>query len=135
LLESGVDVNAKDRLGWNVLMYACENGQEEAVETLLKAGTEVNARSLKGWTALIPAARHGYTHIVRMLVNAETDRGRTALKTAFFWNNLDTARALLDAGANHMATDHDGESILECALRNAGSETFQLVREHCTKAA
>ena len=46
LLKSrSVDVNARDRLGWTALMYASENGQEEAVEILLEAGADVNARS------------------------------------------------------------------------------------------
>jgi ankyrin repeat protein len=141
LLNSGTDVNTKDRLGWTALMYACENGQEEAVERLLKAGADVNARSLKGWTALIPAARHGYTHIIHVLiragidVNAATGRGWTALKTAVFWNNYDTARALLDAGANPMDKGHDRDSILECALRHAGTDMIQLLRQRRARVA
>lgn len=52
LIQLGVDVNAKDRIGWTPLHYAARGHRLEIVRLLLAAGAEVNAGDDKGITPL-----------------------------------------------------------------------------------
>ena len=44
LLAKGVDVNAKDKIGWTPLHRAAYGGKKDLVELLLAKGAEVNAK-------------------------------------------------------------------------------------------
>lgn len=49
LLESGVDVNARDRYGWTPLHFAARKPNFDNVEALLKAKADPNAESTEIW--------------------------------------------------------------------------------------
>lgn len=65
LIDAGADVNATDKSGTSVLMwaaYSAEQGPSVAVDSLLRAGADVTAKNRGGETALTLAAWHGKTH-------------------------------------------------------------------------
>jgi ankyrin repeat protein len=65
LLESGVDVNAKEPLGRTALGVAVSKGHTEIVHLLFKNGAKID---VLGWCfhfTLSPASGAGYTEIIR----------------------------------------------------------------------
>ena len=89
LVESGADVNAKDKEGWSVLMEASYEGHLKVIKYLIENGkVNVNAKDDDGWTALMRASWRGYFEIVKYLVekgadiNIKNNNGKTALDLA-----------------------------------------------------
>ena len=126
LLDAGVDVNAKDRFGRTVLMFAvdAEKCSVHFIRFLLKNGADVNAKAdvnvktapddVRGRTVLMFAVAKGNTKCTRLLlkqpginVNANTTvddyrpekDDRTALMIAAENGNVEDARLLLEHGA------------------------------------
>ena len=73
MVASGADLNARDRSGSTVLMWAAFNDTGDAgiVEELLKLGADPAATNQAGETALVWAMRRGDTPIVSALRRAE----------------------------------------------------------------
>ena len=86
LIQSGADVNAKDKLGCTSLYYAIRKDDYLYFMNILIAnGAEVNTKNSGGETALMSAAIKGKTQAVKLLleadadIHAKDDRGQTAL--------------------------------------------------------
>jgi len=75
LLQSGADINARDRYGQTVLMRAAHRGHEALVETLIEHGADLNVTAKYHLGALMLAVVAGHAGIVRRLVRAGADRG------------------------------------------------------------
>jgi ankyrin repeat protein len=74
LLESGVDVNARDEAGFTPLHDAALAGNTAAVRTLLDHGANVNIRDKdSGATALYMAATMGREDVVNLLLERGAD--------------------------------------------------------------
>jgi len=88
LIQSGVDVNYRDKNGITPLMLASGHGLVEVVKFLIKNGADVNSVSARGGTPLILAAGRGHGEIVVLLikngadVNLKASNGATALMFA-----------------------------------------------------
>jgi ankyrin repeat protein len=67
LLADGVDVDAKNKLGWTPLLWAVGDGHKEIVELLIANGADVNAKRSDGGTSLGWAIGRGYTEIADLL--------------------------------------------------------------------
>ena len=77
LLETGIDVNAKNRFGWTPLHLASSKGHIEIVEMLLQDGADRGIKNKFGRTSLDYAVRNNHTEIVRLLVREETMKDRS----------------------------------------------------------
>ena len=134
LLSAGADVNAKLpdgwRTGWTALHSACENGNSQAVATLLAAGAEVNVTTedrenrrecnkLGGDTPLLLASAScsgDAAACVRLLLAAGADvnvidfRGDTPLMNACARGDQECVDLLLAAGASLDANGADKNS-------------------------
>lgn len=141
LVERGADVNAKE--AWRdqtALMWAVDGNYPELTQFLIDQGADVNVRAsandwdtqitsepraqyrpVGGLTVLIYAARSGCTRCVRSLLAAGADidqptpEGMTPLMIAIDNTSYDTARVLLDAGANPHVWDWYGRTALYVA--------------------
>jgi uncharacterized protein len=141
LVERGADVNAKE--AWRdqtALIWAVDNNFPELTQFLIDHGADVNARAsandwdsqitaepraqyrpVGGLTVLLYAARSGCTRCVRSLLaaGADVDRptpeGMTPLMIAIDNQSYDTARLLLDEGANPHVWDWYGRTALYIA--------------------
>ncbi len=69
LIAKGADVNAKNYLGIDALMYAAERGHTVVVKVLLENGADVNSKDTFGDTALERAISGGYKDIIELLKN------------------------------------------------------------------
>jgi ankyrin repeat protein len=102
LVEAGASPTATGLLGNPVLNVAADEGQLEAVKTLVRLGADVNARDETGGkTALITIAPKATAEIIRELadkgadVNAADDEGLTPLTGAAAAGNLEAVRELI----------------------------------------
>ena len=131
LLNSGADVNVRDRRGATPLHYAAEVGTPDTMRLLLDAGADIPARTAFGATPLIWSVADGRK--VRLLVekaadvNARTRRGNTALLVAAAQaGNADVLRFLLDHGAAiDKATNELGQTPL---IRAAQANDLAMVK-------
>jgi ankyrin repeat protein len=142
LVERGADVNAKEAWrGQTALIWAVDGNYAELTQFLIDQGADVHVRAstndwdsqitsepraqyrpVGGLTVLIYAARSGCTRCVRSLlaagvdINQPTPEGMTPLMIAIDNTRYDTARLLLDEGANPHVWDWYGRTALYVAV-------------------
>ena len=151
LVAHGANVNAKEAWrGQTALMWAVDANQAEIAQLLIAKGADVNVRALAndwdaqitseprgqyrptgGLTALLYAARSGCSRCVRSILEAGADIDRpnpdgiTPLMIAIDNFHYDTARLLLDSGANPHVSDWYGRTALYIAA-DMSSFSFRL---------
>src|ERR1700722_14527856 len=164
LLKAGADANSFQAEGQSALMTAAKAGNVGAVKALLEHGAEVNAKeSWRGQTALMWASAENHPAVVQVLVEHGADvnavssvfdfsgmkpkpgdvpmhfprGGFTALLFATRGGFTDSAKILLDHGADIKAADPDGTSALVLAIINGHFDTaaFLLDRKADPNAA
>jgi len=151
LLEHGADVNARETWrGQSALIWAADSRFPEIVDLLLEHGAEVEFRAeafdwpsqitsepraqyrpVGGLTPLLYAARAGCTPCVSAILDASagidrpTPEGMTPLIIALDNGAFDTAKLLLERGANPHLWDWYGRTALYVAVdvANAGRGT------------
>jgi ankyrin repeat protein len=143
LIDKGADVNAREwQLGETALMWAAAENHAAVVKVLVARGAEVDARSnplafpkdrfgLEGvltilprgkWTALMYAARDGAPEATRALldagadINAQDPDGTTPLVRAIWNSHYDTAKVLLERGADPNILDTSEMGALYAAV-------------------
>ena len=147
LLKAGADPNSALPTGETVLMTAAHTGKPDAVSMLLSHGAKPNERERRfGETAMMWAAAENNGAAIRVLadgggdLNAKSNLtqfpefrfitsgmvitalpkgGWTPLMYAARQGSMDSAKALLEAGANPNLTDPDGTTALVIAIINA----------------
>ena len=134
LLESGADPNTAPAGRESPLMLAAWTGSADAVKALLDAGAAIDARETdRQQTALMWAASQRHPAVVRLLASRGADvhlktaaqpvagrrtrdgAGYTALMFAARSGDVESARVLLDAGANANDTLDNGLSAVTMA--------------------
>lgn len=130
LIESGVNLKAKDADGWVPLLLAAGAGHTAVIQSLLKHGIDLEATDNDGWTALFWAVYKGQNYVVQYLLsqNASMETqdkdGWTPLLLAVAQDYEAIVQSLVDCGANVCASTHDGRSALEIAT-DRGSQTIK----------
>lgn len=109
LMQSGLDVEARNGRGFTPLHEAIWDGKQEIVKRLLEGGANVNApinaRSLD-WAPLHEAARFGFNSIIDMLlekgadINSLNTKGKTPLDVAVQYSQATTVKHMVARGAN-----------------------------------
>ena len=128
LIAKGADPATLDRYGKSPICYAAARGAAGLVARMLDAGVDVNKAYGHGLTApmwaagfsdLAPAA--GAVAALRLMIargaklDLVDDRGRSALMTAAALNRYETAKVLLEAGADRALRDGAGKSAFDLA--------------------
>ncbi len=127
-VESGTDVDMKDKLGWTPAYWALSAGQKDIFEYLLNKDADITARTnIMGLTLLHQASRAGFTEIVEQLIAKGTDvnvkdkAGSPPLQFAASEGHEDIVKLLVAKGANVNATSiFGGHALGDAAL--AGHE-------------
>jgi ankyrin repeat protein len=133
--QHGEDEDGKDD-GTASLHTASEEGQLDAVKTLLDSGADINARNESHGTPLHQAVKVGKLDVVRFLIierGAEVDPrdeyGWTPLHYASREGHLDISRLLVDHGANVNAAEKDYWTPMHILARNGHLEVVKLLLE------
>ena len=124
LSRKGADVTHTAKLGRTALHAAAMRGNSSIAKALIEAGAVVNAQDDFGNTALMEAARAGANGVLRCLKSYSPDPnlvdkpGRTALLVAVTSRRAEaeTAKLLLDLGADPKARNRDGRTAGELAV-------------------
>jgi ankyrin repeat protein len=158
LLKAGADPNGPAPEGETPLMTVARTGSVEAARVLLANGAAVDAReSWRGQTALMWAAAQNHPAMVRELVAHGADvnarsavqkwerqttqeprqkwlppGGLTPLLFAARQGSVESARVLVEAGADVNATDPDGTSALVSAIINGHYDVAGLLLDKGT---
>lgn len=153
LISEGANVNAQSEGGFTALILAilsyneiCAIKQVEndnsnpsmaVIKRLLDAGSDVNKVTDGGNTPLQEAALQGNLEIVNLLlaagadVNFKNEYSETALMVASLKNgNPVVVEALIAAGADVLATDVDGSSALDLAVKYENVAVAEVLRRH-----
>lgn len=123
LLDNGLSVNARDRVGWTALMMASLEGLPDVARTLLSRGADPNIRSDRGETALIIASG---CFIVRTRADLVQGRGFGPDMRVRQLNAPRTiAEALIRHGADVNAATEDGRTALMSAAMHGWVEVVR----------
>jgi len=125
LLENGIDINTKDLIGNNALMYCLNNNQIDNAFKLLKANIDTTTVNIQGKTALHFACQCGNLDIFNIIfvkdqVNLKTKNGDTPLIFASR-NNLEIVKKLVENGADINHENNQGINAISIAF-NTGKK-------------
>lgn len=119
------------------LLVKSLSGDEGGVKFLLNNGVDPNTPpgpNDKGMTAIIFASMKGYTKIVQMLanagadVNARSNTGTTPLMYAALNNDIQSARLLLQQGANaDIQEQNEGMTALMYAIKRGHFDIVKIL--------
>jgi cytohesin len=136
LLQSGIDINARDDDGETALHEAAEAGRLEMVRLLVEAGATRGVRDVEGETPLHEAVEDGHLEVVRYLVlhgapvniiNSFDDEGRSALHLAIAEKKEGVALFLISAGAGLGYRTADLKAALDLAKASGQTAVVQAI--------
>lgn len=138
LISKGVDVNAKNRLGWTPLHNALWYGHKAIVELLIDKGSNVNAKETGGNTPLHFVAIKGGREAAELLiakgadVNAKNVTQQTSLLLAASYGHKDLVELLIEKGADVNAQS-GSDNALSMARKKSYVEIEELLLKHGAK--
>lgn len=68
-LSTGVDVNARDSIGWTPLFYAVASSDVEMIKELLRRGASTHIKDNAGWTPVSHARLDGNRDVCILLAS------------------------------------------------------------------
>ncbi len=131
LASPKIDIEASANNGDTALMIASYTHNTEAVKALLAHDAEVNRH---GWAPLHYAAAVGDADIVKLLldksayIDAESPNKTTPLMMAARGGQTETAKVLIEAGADVSLKNDQGLNAVDVALKNDHRDTADLIK-------
>ena len=134
ILDNGVDVNARDRLGSTPLLDAVWNGNIAITTLLLSKGADVNAMHAEaGSTALEYAVLTSHADLVSLLIAAHADlahtyrSGQGIMHIAAGRGDVTVLKMLAAAGASIQSLDANSNSPLDEAVLHDRAQAVQFL--------
>jgi ankyrin repeat protein len=124
LLAKDANVGARGARGQTALMWAVSQKHPDVVKVLLAHGADVTARS-EVWSEMMAVPPHGYLGYNKQIAHG----GETALMFAARVGDLDSAKLLVDAGANVNDADAWGVSATTLAAHSDYRELVEFLLE------
>ncbi|MFZ6861027.1 ankyrin repeat domain-containing protein [Undibacterium sp. Ji67W] len=131
LSASDIKLEQHARNGDTALMLASFLGNVEAVKKLIAAGAEVNQ---PGWAAVHYAAASGNVETLSLLlehaayIDSESPNKTTPLMMALNFGMYDTAKMLIDAGADINLKNDAGMTALDFANKSERNDLISLLK-------
>ena len=141
ILDSGVDVDVRDKDGRTPLIWAAKNGHTELVTTLISCyNSNVYHRDSRGKTALMYAAGAGLVDTVNALISHGSDIEdggliqMTPLMCAARNGCTEVVDVLITLGVDVHATDRSGLTAAAYAAESGCRETLALLMPHIVES-
>ena len=116
LIANGADVNRLDAWSSTPIYWAVQEGEIDTVRILIDNGADINILDDTGQTPLYIAAGENYCDILKELLNNNADIDYTESTSPFMiacaFDNYESAKILLEYGANINFVDNDGRTAL-----------------------
>jgi ankyrin repeat protein len=113
LADKGANLNARGTRGQTALMWAASQKHPDAVKALLAHHADISAKS-DVWSEVMAVPPHGYLGYNKLIPHG----GETALMFAARVGDLESAKLLVDAGANVNDADAWGISAVTLAAHS-----------------
>ena len=114
LSDSRVDVNVQDNQGNSVLVFACENPNNQNVIDMITSHPNFNWSSPSNHSALLSACKTGYLQVVQKLLedktidpNMKDIQGKTPLHYALIHNQFECAELLFNDERTNLSLIQD----------------------------
>jgi ankyrin repeat protein len=131
-------VNFRDDDGMTALHHAVSGGNVEVAELLLERGCKLLDKQSNADSAFHLACSQGSLDMVKVIidncglpveevVNAEDSTGQTALHKAAIFNHTETAKFLINLGANMDALDKFGRTALLLAAQGGATDCLRFL--------
>ena len=127
LLDQKVKIDAQGKDGVTALMLAADSNQFDIVKLLLEKNADPNLEDQSGWTALMKAVYQGSTNCVEVLATRSREEVNRGLLVAALMGHKDTAKVLLDHGAEVDSRAEDGRTPLMLAANKGDQEIVSLL--------
>jgi ankyrin repeat protein len=122
LLEQKANIDVQGYNGLTALMLAAENNQLTIVKALLTKNADSNLQDNNGWTALMKAVYRGNTDCVVAIADRSHQEVNRGLLIAALMGHKETAKALLDRGAEIDSRAEDGRTPLMLAASKGNAD-------------
>jgi len=134
VLSREPELDAQSTNGWTAVMIAAAKGFNDSMQQLFSAGANINLPDVYQWTPLMRAIDNRHDSVVRYLlslpiieVNRSNENGSTALHIAAQAGNKVVVTRLLKLGSEVTATDKNGLSASDVAIRNGYPDIAELL--------
>ena len=140
LAKAGADPNLLENDKYDIITIAAVAGDARLVKLAISlGGNPANITSVYDGTALIAAAHLGHVEVVKALIAADApldhinNLGWTALIEAVVLGDggprhTETARALVEAGANTRIADRSGHTPLDLAMARGYAKIVKILQ-------
>jgi ankyrin repeat protein len=122
LLEEKADPDIAGKDGQTALMLASANNQLPVVRALLKKNADPNLTDHNGWSALMKAVYAGNSKCVEALADRSRQEVNRGLLVAALMGHQETAKTLLDYGAEVDTHADDGRTPLMFAASKGNKD-------------
>jgi ankyrin repeat protein len=135
-LDSGANVNEKDRKGGTPLHKAAARGRTDVAVYLVEHEADVNMQDNLGDTPLSRAAKNGHTETCEALIGKGADPNlrnilrETPLHMAVGGDKIETVELLLSKGADPNMDSQIGGSCFDIARDKGYQEILDLLEKH-----
>ncbi|KAJ9587146.1 hypothetical protein L9F63_019334, partial [Diploptera punctata] len=144
LVQSGLDVNTRNELGQNALLEAAEHKNWDIVRFLISSGADITSfnkvhndsidpHKNYGKTVLHFASEHDVEDIIVDILNTEININvkdgnmMTPVLTAATSKKWEVVKLLLKEGADHLATDISGNTLLHYAAEYGATDIISIL--------
>jgi ankyrin repeat protein len=127
LLDQKVKIDAQGKDGVTALMLAADSNQLDVVNLLLKNNADPNVEDQRGWTALMNAVYQGNSKCVEALAARSREEVNRGLLVAALMGRKETAKVLLDHGAEVDSRAEDGRTPLMLAANKGDQDLVSLL--------
>lgn len=136
LLQAGADPHQSDKNGWTALEQACRGGRTDCLRLLLEAVGDPNMIGRNGFSLLSLAVSNNAGDAIALLTRSGADTNRPdprnshpQLVLAATLGAEQSVGALLEAGADPLATNRQGQTAEQVARTDAVAHLLRAARE------
>ncbi len=134
IVNTGADVNARNKDGDSVLYLATQKNMKNAGELLIDKGADIFATNMQNYSPLRLALEEGGSVqdwiITSRTMNMTDGSGNTPLHYASEWKLDEAVLGLIEKGAKINATNANGETALFSAVKADSPSTINVLAQN-----